>query len=452
MTQTKSTVLSEAPISADARASIKRLLASDTILRAPRLRAVLEFIVDALFNGRGDEINEQSIGQAVFGRPAGYNQGDDNIVRVSVRHLRTRLDEYYRTEGKEETYRLEIPKGKYIPLLAPRPDGFYESVLQQGVTASESILLPDVMAKAQDMPKGRASGSKFGAAWILTAAFLLSTVIFGFIVFRNSRYNRSVANGATITQRGILQLLLQKGNAISVVVVDSNLQAYREIFKKEVTLDSYINRSYTQLETNFANPLSSGVRRYITETADTSVTSAIVATQIQRAALPAIVSIEYPHDLSVRDFQHKDFILLGGPWINPWEQLFEEQLNFRIFPLSDDPAASEIHNVNPKSGEPKIFAPHQQNGERINYARIAVLPNLSGAGRVILVGATSGDALEAGSDFLCAPNSLQDLLRRFKCSSAAQLPSFEVVLEVKGLETVPFSTRIVALRAIGPPA
>lgn len=102
-------------ISEEAQASFRRLLASHTFSRAPRLRAVLKFFVDSLLDGRAAEIHEQHIGQAVFGRPTGYNQADDNIVRVNVRLLRVRLEEYYRTEGRNEVWQISVPKGRYVP-------------------------------------------------------------------------------------------------------------------------------------------------------------------------------------------------------------------------------------------------------------------------------------------------------------------------------------------------
>ncbi len=103
-----------------AQESLQRLLASDTMRRAPRVRGVLNFIVERVLSDQGDTISEESIGRNVFGRPEGYNRGDDNIVRVTVRHLRTRLDEFYATEGRAELWLLEIPKGKYTPVLRER--------------------------------------------------------------------------------------------------------------------------------------------------------------------------------------------------------------------------------------------------------------------------------------------------------------------------------------------
>ncbi len=107
-------------ISLEERASLERLAASQTLAHAPRLKKILQFIVDSFLEGRTDRINEQFIGEAVFDRPAGYNPAEDNIVRVNMRHLRERIEEFYRTQGCEEPFILEIPKGKYVPRLTRR--------------------------------------------------------------------------------------------------------------------------------------------------------------------------------------------------------------------------------------------------------------------------------------------------------------------------------------------
>ena len=108
------------PASPDERQALARLLVSETFSHTPRLRALLSFMIEAYLDGRADDMSEQAIGQAVFKRSAGYSAGDDNIVRVTVRHLRSRLAEFYSGEGRGEEHIFVIPKGKYVPGLVLR--------------------------------------------------------------------------------------------------------------------------------------------------------------------------------------------------------------------------------------------------------------------------------------------------------------------------------------------
>jgi hypothetical protein len=420
-------------LSQEEQVSLERLLASGIMTRAPRLQAILKFLIDALVEGRTATLNEQGIGQAVFQLREGYSSGDDNIVRVSVRHLRVRLNEYYNTEGLNEKYVLEIPKGKYVPLLRSRtrPDPGPTPLLQPRVVDAAPAVL---------QPPARRRG--ISLAWILVAVLVIANAVFGYLLYRSAH--------TPGPELGMLQMLAQDGSRTLVVVTDSNLQAYRIIFQKQVPLNSYLDRSYTRADVDgaHADPLSVRAMEYATQTTETSVTSAIIAATILKVEAPGSAFIRHPHDVSMRDFQRDNLILLGGPWINPWGQMFEEMLNFRLVPRSTLPGQSEIHNLKPLEGEPSTFVPHQEGQLMVNYVRIAALPNMSGTGKVILVGATSAESLEAGGRFLLQQSSLQTLQRAYGVSSASLLPSFEVVLEVEGIQSVPDRVQIIAQRIV----
>ncbi len=425
--------------------SLERLLASENIARGPRIRAVLKFLVDALLDGRAATINEQMIGQAVFDRPAGYNPGDDNIVRVTMRHLREHMEEFYRTEGREEKYILTIPRGKHVPVLncLQPTEPAVSAPLEEPLSVAHS---EDAMSLAAlDGAAHTSRGSLSVVSWILVFLLAATSALLASRLYRQ--------NGSRTESRpsGLLSLLSTNGRQITVVLTDSNLEAYRMIFRKTVSLDDYVDRSYLRPPSDFSkDPVLSGAWRYVDLTTETSLTSGIIASEIQIVASPEIIGIKHPHDLSMRDFQHGNYILLGGPWINPWGQLFESRLNFRIIPPPDNPSGSTIHNMNRLPSEPAIFVEHQEGALTINYARVALMRNLSNDGYVILIGATSPEAIEAGGRFIVNQGQLAKLVQFFKVSSPAELPSLEVVLQVRGLQSVPEEVHIVAERAVKP--
>ena len=53
------------------------------------------------------------MGLEVFNRGPSFDPHTDTIVRVHARRLRTRLDEYYASEGRDDTIVLTVPKGHY---------------------------------------------------------------------------------------------------------------------------------------------------------------------------------------------------------------------------------------------------------------------------------------------------------------------------------------------------
>jgi hypothetical protein len=419
----------------DERAALERLLASETFSHAPRLQSVLSFLINAYLEGGEGDLSEQSIGRNVFGRPVGYNPADDNIVRVTIRLLRKRLEEFYAAEGRDEQHVFEIPKGNYLPIVRTRSTAVAEPVPRQEIPAVQPVL-----------PVGATSSRpvKFGMLWMLVVLLLANSIVLSILLFRSSDTARHTID------RGLLQLLVPDSNGLTVVLTDTNLRAYHKIFKKQITLSSYIDRSYERPESAATDPALQAAWQYSVAANDTSVSSAIAATAIQRAFSPSVVTVRHPHDLSTRDLQQGNFVLLGGPEVNPWQQLFEPRLNFRIILGEPNPVGSQIRNLHPLVGEPADFTPHQEGSVSINYVRIALLPNLSNSGHVILLGATSGAALESGGKFLINQDSLTDLLHRFRARTVEQLPPFEIVLEIKCAGAIPTSARIIAQRPVQP--
>jgi hypothetical protein len=56
---------------------------------------------------------EITIAIDVFGKDPGFNSNKDSTVRHHILVLRDKLDSYYKNEGKEDKFRLVIPKGHY---------------------------------------------------------------------------------------------------------------------------------------------------------------------------------------------------------------------------------------------------------------------------------------------------------------------------------------------------
>lgn len=433
---------------AEAQASLGRLLASESINRAPRLHAVLKFMIDALMEGKAERVNEQIIGEEVFGRPRGYNPSEDNIVRVTIRHLRDRIEEFYRTEGRDEKYVFKIPKGRYVPIVscqaAEQPA--LPAPVQEPLVVVASEESPCAAVAAGTAPSARRF--VFAPSWILVALFAATVAFLGLRLHRLT----DTSTGAASRQHGILSLMLANGKPTTVVVSDSNLEAYRMIFRRIVPLDAYLDYSYLHPPSDFPkNTLSHGAWTYIGATAQTSMSSMIIASEIQAASAPEDIGIKYPHDLNMRDIEHGNYIFLGGPWINPWEQLFESRLNFRVVPLQNEPWRSSIHNMTPLPSEPAVYALHNQGALEISYLRFALLRNQSNDGYIVLLGGTTEEAVEAGAGFLISQPRMDSLLKTFHVASPRQLPSLEVVIETSGLNGVPENFRIVAERIVNTP-
>src|ERR1700730_14451829 len=123
---------------------VQRVASSPFFHRSPRMRELLVYICERALHNRPEDLREALIGQNVFGRKPDYSPGDDNIVRVEVRHLRKRLDEYFAAEGSQEPILITIPKGTYVPVFEPRP--VTESVLPASAVAAPRAIWPRIQA------------------------------------------------------------------------------------------------------------------------------------------------------------------------------------------------------------------------------------------------------------------------------------------------------------------
>lgn len=94
---------------------------AEALSRSPRLSRLLRYLGEKYFQGESDQLHEYNIATEVFGRSkTAFDAGEDAIARVEAHRLRKRLNEYYKTEGKDHLVELSIPSGTYVPLFTHR--------------------------------------------------------------------------------------------------------------------------------------------------------------------------------------------------------------------------------------------------------------------------------------------------------------------------------------------
>lgn len=101
------------------REELRAVLASRAFRRAARLRKLLSYLVEASLADPAGTLKEYTIATDVFGRPESFDPGKSPIVRVEARRLRSKLDQYYSSEGGGGRVRIELPRGSYLPVFLP---------------------------------------------------------------------------------------------------------------------------------------------------------------------------------------------------------------------------------------------------------------------------------------------------------------------------------------------
>ncbi len=102
---------------------MERILRSRAFIHSHRIRRFLQFVVEECLLGQHHRLKEYLIGLEVFNRQEAFDPRVDSIVRVEARRLRTKLEEYYLSEGQEDGIRIQLRKGSYVPVFEHRRPG-----------------------------------------------------------------------------------------------------------------------------------------------------------------------------------------------------------------------------------------------------------------------------------------------------------------------------------------
>ena len=94
------------------QALIQRIINSGVLGRSRTYIEILSYLAECAVDGNSPK--EIAIAIDVLGRDTDFDVGKDSIVRVHIYHLRNKLKTYYDKFGKQEKFRLDIPKGQYI--------------------------------------------------------------------------------------------------------------------------------------------------------------------------------------------------------------------------------------------------------------------------------------------------------------------------------------------------
>ena len=430
-----------------------RIAASGFLGRSSLLSDFLLYIVDRCIRGRTEEISEQRIGVIVFGRSEGYDPNDDNIVRSYARKLRKRIEEYFDTEGREETLRLEIPRGGYTPIFSHAPQASSvpeESIAPGGVVPSESRVslpaVPESLEVISPVVQGSPSRVRFRISLGMVVALLIGVLLgVGIMLLKHSRLMESREEASSHMLWG---QVFSRDRDTFIVPSDDGLVIMQRLIERPVPLTEYVNGNYRSAIKTDGDPdakeiIKLGGRRF------TSVVDLDFAARLARLkdVVPGRMMIRYAHDLRMDDLRTGNAILIGSDEANPWIELFRPQLHFRFRFDPDPDKPSGFVNLYQRSGEAKIYTTKGQQDQ--TYGIVAYLPNLSETGHVLIVAGLNTAGTEAAAAFLLNPKLMMPTLLRAR-APRGDLQPFELLVGAGNVATNA-STPYIVLERIGLP-
>jgi pimeloyl-ACP methyl ester carboxylesterase len=101
------------PDPAMVRQQLERMSRSRVFAQAGRMFPLLDYLVTGGLDAALPAPDQRRIAIEVFGRDEQFDPSCDAIVRVEVGRLRTKLLEYYATDGADDDVHIDVPRGTY---------------------------------------------------------------------------------------------------------------------------------------------------------------------------------------------------------------------------------------------------------------------------------------------------------------------------------------------------
>jgi tetratricopeptide (TPR) repeat protein len=231
---------------AEIRAQLDLILRSRAFIQSHRIRRFLQFVVEESLLGQPHRLKEYLIGLEVFDRREAFDPRVDSIVRVEARRLRYKLEEYYRSEGREDGIRIVLRKGSYVPIFEYRSAGNSTSPVSSRRSV-EISLLPLINATSE------AAAAEAGAAveeiQRRLAHILIKEGFFQVVVKPQAPApdSETALNGASAANHAVLGGPNAGGTAD--YVIEGSMEVHEDGFRLLLQLQQNADGSYIWSET-----------------------------------------------------------------------------------------------------------------------------------------------------------------------------------------------------------
>jgi hypothetical protein len=383
---------------------LERILHSRAMQGSDALRAFLQFVVRKTIEGEESQIKEYVIATEVFGRGRDFDSRVDSVVRVQAGRLRTKLLEFYATEGRDSRVIIELPKGHYTPVFSYVQSGNAESPLR-----AEAI---SEAATADEELKERLIAAPLWSELLRFPEPLL-------VVFSNTIFHGSYHDGMKLF------------NSLNVIGAGDDSSTLAQ-----------------SVETNGAEHLPR-----IDHYTGIGELMGVYCLGEFFARMSHPFRVKRSLMLTWDDARTANIIVLGSPAENLFLLDLPQQQDFIFRWVRDEREhyVNAIINTSPQPGEQECYLARQFGASPSqiseDYAVVSLLHGLSGKNRLLILAGINTFGTQAAAEYVTRLEYVSDLISHLNLAAPDEPPrlpsAFQIVLKVKVNGGVPIQVSYV---------
>jgi len=404
-------------------AQVEKLLSSHTLHGSESLCKLLRYLANNSIEHPGSSPKEYQIATEVLGRQKDFDPHVDSMVRVQAGRLRTKLGEYYASEGADDQTLVEMPKGTYALTFH-----------QRSPNASRNHV-----GAAAELQSGSAGQARSARGW-LTALVALAVALTAVV---------AIATDRLLTRR--------TAEARPPDASTDPPVAFRVFWKGFLTGPQepwviFSNAAFVgrpDIGMRYYNAPRDGQAHILDHYTGVGEVLAVHALDDIFGKLHQSIRVKRGSLFSLDDAKNNDLIFIGSPSENL--ALLEipntQEFTFKQVTSGLRAGNMEIINVHPESREPKEYLASPSNEPLTeDYSLVALVRGLNPSRSVLILAGTTTIGTQAAVEYVCQQNSLEQLLLRLSVSNSGELKPFEAVIRVKVARGVPVGSELIALR------
>jgi hypothetical protein len=402
---------------------INRLVSSHGLHGSESLCKLLRYLAKHAVDHPGTPIKEFQIATEVFGRSTDFDPQLDSMVRVQAGRLRSKIVEYYSSDGLEDPIVVELPKGTYVLSFHHRNASSAKS--------PSSAVNGTVSKESQEKNPER----RWGTEVIALSIFLAAAIVV--IVWLMATRNTGPVGLASETEPVPAAFrVFWKG-------FTSGPEEPWVVFSNA----AFIGRPETGMRyRDAARDAGAPILDHYT-----GVGEVLAVHELDRvfSLLHRRIRVKRGSLFSLDDAKNNNLIFIGSPVENLSLLEIPGTQEFVFEQLTSGPRKGDhaIINRHPQPDEGKeFFATPSGVPLTEDYALLGLVKGLNPGQSVLILAGNTTIGTQAAVEYVCRQSSLEELLLRLSVSQNGDLKPFEAVIRAKVARGVPVETELVAIR------